>query len=279
MEEHQGEGVQEKDLEKNKFIKKQFLLKKIQPGLSVWMWGPTMWDILHSVAYVSDTQHKFTPAEMTEFYTLLGALLPCRYCRDSYGGFLEQSLEEKKCQVPGDACDTMRLGLLIYDVHERVNRKLLVGPEQKFDKLKMAVPGLAALNIDPEIVWSCMNSQPTQMILYKRGMFFENDPMKLDATWLLVLAISQRITDETRVNFNVFLSILARTLDALPFKNAEEMARFLINRQKLADLFDNYYSWFSLQCKSPVNKSEFLAQTQRKLSMMISGACGAGTCK
>ena len=68
-------------------------------------------------------------------------------------------------------------------------------------------------------------------------------------------------------------------MDALPFKNAEEMARFLINRQKLADLFDNYYSWFSLQCKSPVNKSEFLAQTQRKLSMMISGACGAGTCK
>jgi len=243
------------------------------------MWGPTMWDILHSVAYVSDTQHKFTSAEMTEFYTLLGPLLPCRYCRDSYGGFLEQSLREKKCQVVGDACDTMRLGLLIYDVHERVNRKLLVGPEQKFDKLKMAVPGLAALNIDPEIIWTCMNSQPTQMILYKRGMFFENDPMKLDATWLLVLAISQRITEDTRVNFNVFLSILARTLDALPFKNAEEMARLLVTRQKLSDLFDNYYTWFCLQCRSHPNKSEFLAQTQRKLSMMISGACGAGTCK
>ena len=170
------------------------------------MWGPTMWDILHSVAYVSDTKHIFTPEEMTEFYTLLQPLLPCRYCRDSYGGFLQKSLEEKKCTVVGDSCDNRRLGLLIYDVHERVNRKLLVGPEQKFDRLKQAVPGLAELQVDPEIVWKCMNSQPSDMILYKRGVFFENEPLKLDATWLLVLALSQRV-EESSKNFNVFLII------------------------------------------------------------------------
>ena len=242
------------------------------------MWGPTMWDILHSVAYVSDTQHIFTPDEMTEFYTLLQPLLPCRYCRDSYGGFLQQSIQEKKCVRVGELCEKMRLGLLIYDVHERVNRKLLVGPEQKFDRLQQAVPGLAELNINPEIIWKCMNSQPSDMILYKRGVFFESEPMKLDATWLLVLAISQRV-EETNLNFRVFLSILARTLSALPFQSAEEMSRFLTSRKKLADLFDNYYEWFRLQCKKSVDKSKFLENTQKKLSLMISGACGAGTCK
>lgn len=242
------------------------------------MWGPTMWDILHCVAYVSDTQRIFTPEEMTEFYTLLQPLLPCRYCRDSYGGFLEKSLQEKKCTVVGELCNNMRLGLLIYDVHERVNRKLLVGPEQKFDRLKRAVPGLAELQVDPEIVWECMNSQPSDMILYKRGVFFENEPLKLDATWLLVLALSQRVEENSK-NFNVFLSILARTLSEFPFQSANEMSRLLTSRKKLADLFVNYYDWFSLQCKKSVDKSKFLESTQKKLSLMISGACGAGTCK
>lgn len=243
------------------------------------MWGPTMWDILHSVAYVSDTQRVFTPDEMTEFYTLLQPLLPCRYCRDSYGGFLQQSLLEKKCVRVGELCEKMRLGLLIYDVHERVNRKLLVGSEQKFDRLQQAVPGLAELNIDPEIIWKCMNSQPSDMILYKRGVFFESEPMKLDATWLLVLALSQRVVEETKNNFNVFLSILARTLRELPFHSANQMSTLLQNKKNSADLFNNYYEWYSLQCKQSVDQKKFLESTQRKLSLMISGACGAGTCK
>jgi len=182
----------------------------------------------------------------------------------------------------------MQLGLLVYDLHERVNRKLLLGKDQKFERLKQAVIKNAGeqqlpLSIwdyfDDETVWSCLNSQPTQMILYKRGLFFEHEPMKLDATWLLVLALSQRITQETIHNFSVFLSVLARTLETLPFRSAKQMATGLMQRTSLADLFDNYARWISMQCSSPPEKSELLRMTQRKLSIMISGACGAGTCK
>jgi hypothetical protein len=240
---------------------------------------------MHSVAYVSDSKNIFSSEEVTEFYTLLQPLLPCRYCRDSYGGFLEQAIA-KKCQL-GEACQKMQLGLLIYDVHERVNRKLLLGKEQKFEKLKAAVTKNAGsqqlpLSIwdyfDDETVWSCLNSQPSHMILYKRGLFFEFEPMKLDATWLLILALSQRITEQTSRNFKVFLSIVSRTLLALPLRSAHQMAKGL-HVEKLSELFSNYAYWISLQFECPPDPSELLKQTQRKLSIMISGACGAGTCK
>jgi hypothetical protein len=259
--------------------------KKIQPGLSVWMWGPTFWDILHSVAYVSDTLHIFSKEEMTNFYTLLQPLLPCRYCRDSYGGFLQEAIQ-KKCML-GEACERMQLGLLVYDVHERVNRKLLLGKDQKFEKLKAAViknAGTQQLPLgmwdffDTETVWSCLNSQPSLMILYKRGLFFEHEPMKLDATWLLVLALSQRITDETTKNFSVFLAVLAKTLQSLPFRSSKEMARLLVVNQ-YSELFSNYTRWITLQCTVPPDETELMKKTQQKLSIMVSGACGAGTCK
>jgi hypothetical protein len=246
-----------------------------------------MWDILHSVAYVSDTQHKFSAQEITSFYTLLQPLLPCKYCRDSYGGFLQESILHKKCNL-GDACQKMQLGLLVYDVHERVNRKLLLGKDQKFDRLKSEVMKNAGSHqlpleiwdfFDTETVWSCLNSQPTQMILYKRGMFFEFEPMKLDATWLLILAISQRITAETEENFNVFLSIISKTLVALPFRSSHDMARLISSRQKLSDLFSAYAEWIRLQTKEAIDPQALLQNTQRKLSIMISGACGGGTCK
>jgi len=246
-----------------------------------------MWDILHSVAYVSDTQHKFSAEEITSFYTLLQPLLPCRYCRDSYGGFLQESILYKKCNL-GDACQKMQLGLLVYDVHERVNRKLLLGKDQKFDRLKAAViqnAGSSSLPLeiwdyfDSETVWSCLNSQPTQMILYKRGMFFEFEPMKLDATWLLILSLSQRITPETEENFAVFLTVLSKTLACLPFKSSHDMARLITSRQKLSDLFTGYAEWIKLQTLHTIDPQALLQQTQKKLSIMISGACGGGTCK
>ena len=233
---------------------------------------------------MSDSKHIFSNEEMTEFYTLLQPLLPCKYCRDSYGGFLQQSIH-KKCQL-GEACQRMQLGLLVYDVHERVNRKLLLGKEQKFERLKEAVMKNAEQKLPPELwnyfddetVWSCLNSQPSQMILYKRGLFFEHEPMKLDATWLLVLALSQRITEETTKNFFVFLKVLARTLEALPFRSAHQMANGL-KVEKLSELFSNYSQWISLQCSAPIDSTDLLRRTQQKLSIMISGACGAGTCK
>jgi hypothetical protein len=246
-----------------------------------------MWDVLHSVAYVSDTQQKFSTEEMTTFFTLLQPLLPCRYCRDSYGGFLQEALLFKKCTL-GDACQKMQLGLLVYDIHERVNRKLLLGNEQKFERLKQAViknAGSHSLPLeiwdyfDDETVWACLNSQPTQMILYKRGMFFENEPMKLDATWLLVLALSQRIIRETEENFSVFLATLCKTLDSLPFKASRDMARLISSRQKLSDLFTNYAEWIALQTGHAIDTQALLKNTQKKLSIMISGACGGGTCK
>jgi hypothetical protein len=196
-------------------------------------------------------------------------------------------MQFKKCTL-GDACQRMQLGLLVYDVHERVNRKLLLGPDQKFERLKLAViknAGSQSLPLeiwdyfDSETVWACLNSQPTQMILYKRGMFFEHEPMKLDATWLLVLAISQRITKETEENFTVFLTILAKTLESLPFKASRDMAKLISSRQKLSDLFTNYAEWIALQTGHAIDTPTLLKNTQRKLSIMISGACGGGTCK
>lgn len=249
------------------------------------MWGPTMWDILHTVAYISDSKHVFTGEQMTDFYRLIQPLLPCKWCRDSYGGFLEDALKAKNCQL-GDACEKMQLGLLVYDVHERVNKKLL---KQKFEKLKTAVmeksqpesliPQTVFDSMDEETVWMYMNSQPSQMILYKRGEFFINEPMKLDATWLLLLALSQRVTSTTAPNFDLFLFIVTKTLENLPFSNALLMARCISSKKKNSDLFDLYLHWVQEQCLESFDEKEFFKQTQYKLSLLMSSSCGGGTCK
>lgn len=79
------------------------------------LWGPPTWRILHGTTNVLPHHADLVKA----FITSLGTVLPCKYCRESCCAFVKE--------MP-DVCDAVthrRYALWLYDLHNKVNNKLL----------------------------------------------------------------------------------------------------------------------------------------------------------
>ena len=91
-------------------------------GMQTRVWGPAGWLFLHSIAqnypWEPNTHQK---EEYKQFFKLVGSVLPCRYCRESYQKFLTE---------PGTLLDNSvmksrkTLVLWLYRIHNKVNKKL-----------------------------------------------------------------------------------------------------------------------------------------------------------
>ncbi len=91
-------------------------------GLITKIWGPGAWEFLHSVTYgypiePSDEQKQ----NYKNFFTGVGNILPCRYCRDSYQSFIKKGNTELTDKVFENR---ESLTKWFYLIHERVNNKL-----------------------------------------------------------------------------------------------------------------------------------------------------------
>jgi hypothetical protein len=85
-------------------------------------WGPSQWSMLHTVAFNMPEKltgyHKNT---FKQYINILGDILPCKYCRDSYKIFIKE--------IPVDKYLETRQGVIYwtYQLHDRVNKKLHKG--------------------------------------------------------------------------------------------------------------------------------------------------------
>lgn len=82
-------------------------------------WGPPLWSFLHTMTFnAPDKIIAVDGAPYKRFFSSLGDLLPCRFCRDSYKVFIEYV---PLCRYLGT-----RMGLTywLYTIHDLVNRKL-----------------------------------------------------------------------------------------------------------------------------------------------------------
>ena len=91
-------------------------------GMQTRVWGPTGWLFLHSIA--QNYPWKPTSEQMTHylgFFKLVGDVLPCRYCRESYQKFINEP--DTKLEM-----NTMksRVSLVkwLYLIHNKINKKL-----------------------------------------------------------------------------------------------------------------------------------------------------------
>ena len=95
--------------------------------MQVAVWGPVGWKFLHSVAHgfpenpsKFDTENSLplgtTANSYLQFFVLVGRVLPCRYCRDSY---LEYLSEE-----PPATTSKSTLTKWLWNMHNKVNHKL-----------------------------------------------------------------------------------------------------------------------------------------------------------
>jgi hypothetical protein len=91
-------------------------------GMQTRVWGPAGWIFLHSIAQ----NYPWEPsAEKKEnyklFFRLIGEVLPCRYCRESYQHFIK---EQGTCLDDSVLQDRKTLTEWLYKIHNKVNKKL-----------------------------------------------------------------------------------------------------------------------------------------------------------
>lgn len=98
--------------------------------MNVNKWGPGGWIFLHTMTFnYPDKPTKEDKKKYTNFFNMLGGMLPCKYCRDSYNIYLKH--------VPIDKFIDSREGLTywLYYIHNLVNDKVFKNDSTTFEEV------------------------------------------------------------------------------------------------------------------------------------------------
>ena len=95
-------------------------------GMMTRVWGPTGWAFGHAITFgypykidLNCKDHVRRMKETKKFFTSMGSVLPCKYCRQSYLEFL------KELPLTNEVLSSRRkLVKWFYDIHNKVNKKL-----------------------------------------------------------------------------------------------------------------------------------------------------------
>lgn len=94
----------------------------VNNGLITKIWGPPLWTSLHSITFGYPIHP--TPEQKEDyktFFRLLGQVMPCKYCRESY----QQFISDGNTKLIDDVMNNREsLTRWLYDVHNAVNNKL-----------------------------------------------------------------------------------------------------------------------------------------------------------
>lgn len=104
---------------------KKCLEKTSNNGMMTRVWGPTGWIFLHSITFgypdvinLQNKDHRKRKKSIRQFFILIGDVLPCIYCRESFQQFIKE--------LPiDDFLDTREdLTYWLYTIHNKINEKL-----------------------------------------------------------------------------------------------------------------------------------------------------------
>ena len=89
-------------------------------GMQTRVWGPAGWVFLHCIAQNYPENPTDLQKEMYKsFFELVGNVLPCRYCRESYQEFVKETPLNKNVMK-----NRYTFSKWLYDIHNKVNEKL-----------------------------------------------------------------------------------------------------------------------------------------------------------
>lgn len=105
-------------------------------GMMTKIWGPPGWVFLHCVVmgYPSkidkkDKNHIKRMKETKKFFESMAYILPCRYCRESYQQYIKELPIKKHLKT------RKKLAKWLYDIHNKVNKKLDVKENPSFKSI------------------------------------------------------------------------------------------------------------------------------------------------
>lgn len=90
--------------------------------MNTWIWGPPKWRLLHTLSFSPGAVETANAAKVTQFLECLQHVLPCIYCRESYGRFYQELQQE--FGATQQVATSKRLPLWMYTLHDKVNHKL-----------------------------------------------------------------------------------------------------------------------------------------------------------
>lgn len=90
--------------------------------MNTWIWGPPKWRFLHTLSFSPGVAAPANASKVAQFLECLQHVLPCIYCRESYGGFYAE-LVARFGPTP-DVAVSKQLPLWMYTLHDKVNHKL-----------------------------------------------------------------------------------------------------------------------------------------------------------
>lgn len=96
-------------------------------GMLTKVWGPVLWIGLHCITFgypykinKENPEHRHKMAVYYDFFKLLGDVLPCKYCRESYKQYFDE------LDLRNYLSSRERIVRWFYLIHEKVNDKLKV---------------------------------------------------------------------------------------------------------------------------------------------------------
>jgi hypothetical protein len=97
-------------------------MSNINNGMITKIWGPALWTGLHIISFGYPVEPSEEQKEWYKiFFTNVGHVLPCKYCRDSYNTYLKEPDTELNEHTLKNR-DTLTRWL--YDLHNKINDKL-----------------------------------------------------------------------------------------------------------------------------------------------------------
>ena len=104
---------------------KEHLDPDINQGMQTSVWGPTAWIFLHCITMgypykieKSNRDHKNRKKSTKRFFKLLGEVMPCKYCRDSYKKFFKETFDDNVLS------SRKKLAKWFFNLHNKVNTKI-----------------------------------------------------------------------------------------------------------------------------------------------------------
>jgi len=102
-------------------------------GIQTRVWGPAGWLFLHSIAQNYPWEPSAEKKESYKlFFALVGDVLPCRYCRESYQQFIKG---QGTCLDDSVMESRKTLTEWLYRIHNKVNKKLGYTGTPKFKEV------------------------------------------------------------------------------------------------------------------------------------------------
>jgi len=279
-------------------LKQMDNVRNPEMGLSVWMWGPILWATLHALAFACDTSHSptFDGQSIDAFFRYLQPMLPCIYCRNSYGGFLID-VEKERGETIKEAFERRHMVAFVVDLHNKVNTKLANQRWQRVaGKLQAQLSEttckelFANPSLQAEIAF-LMDKRPVLSVVRNRAELFRRDILNVEGLLLILLVFGYRVQPSQMWNLTLILATMSTFLKQFPRKDARaagdklEAVSVLLEAQAKAGvlqsdrLVDGLHDVLFTYSKPKTSSSRFRADAEQRLILMLAKSCGEGTCK